>query len=75
MEMVTVLIGKRKFKDTSEGSHSAKTESSLKDEKNDGKGSKPSEYNTLIYNLLISKILRAYHRFLHKHDYSNKYSI
>jgi hypothetical protein len=42
MEMVTVLIGKRKFKETNDGSHSAKTELSAKDDKMDGKGSKPS---------------------------------
>lgn len=42
MEMVTVLIGKRKFKETNDGSHSAKTDRSGTDDKTDGKGSKPS---------------------------------
>ena len=44
MEMITVLIGKRKFKESSDGSHSAKTEISSRDDKADstkaGKSSK-----------------------------------
>ena len=50
MEMVTVLIGKRKLKDANDGSHSAKSETS-KEEKVEGKSTKPK----LSTNKMVDK--------------------
>ncbi len=56
MEMITVLIGKRKLRDTGEGPHSAKTEVSLKEDKaglESSRGPKNSKFYFYSFNLLI----------------------